>query len=845
MNFIRSIFNKLDAYIDVDFTESADKSTSILDIYSLNDYSLWSDSIVGQVNDHGSGSTSRWDIYWRDTNGAAPLDSFDKNTIIHEIGHALGLSHPNEDPTNPNWNTKDTVMSYNPSQSGWDFWFSEADILALQDIWGVENDYIKYSTINTAGEVAFQQDSGTGLYAVSVNGGDSIAITWNGKQIHEGIYGGWQTLAAANINGTNTVLWKNTRGNYLHTWSLDNNWQRFSGQGQIALNSSAALSLETDFNIDLNGDSQIGANYSTINSAGDVAFQKDSSTGLYAVSVNGGDSIAITWNGKQIHEGIYGGWQTLAAANINGTNTVLWKNTRGNYLHTWSLDNNWQRFSGQGQIALNSSAALSLETDFNIDLNGDSQIGANYSTINSAGDVAFQKDSSTGLYAVSVNGGDSIAITWNGKQIHEGIYGGWQTLAAANINGTNTVLWKNTRGNYLHTWSLDNNWQRFSGQGQIALNSSAALSLETDFNIDLNGDSQIGANYSTINTAGEVAFQQDSGTGLYAVSVNGGDSIAITWNGKQIHEGIYGGWQTLAAANINGTNTVLWKNTRGNYLHTWSLDNNWQRFSGQGQIALNSSAALSLETDFNIDLNGDSQIGANYSTINSAGDVAFQKDSSTGLYAVSVNGGDSIAITWNGKQIHEGIYGGWQTLAAANINGTNTVLWKNTRGNYLHTWSLDNNWQRFSGQGQIALNSSAALSLETDFNIDLNGDSLIGEVFNTRESEGDIDLLTGLNDLAFARDAEGVIHSIFWNGEQIGDQTWLDYSVVAAENINGENQFVIKHAISDDLKIFSASGTWEGTSYDNIALGSSEYLTAEKNYGVDFNNDNLIGQTSI
>ncbi|WP_413324006.1 S8 family serine peptidase [Synechococcus sp. MIT S9503] len=465
-----------------------------------------------------------------------------------------------------------------------------------------------YENQNTAGDVAFQKDSGTGLYAVSVNGGDSIAITWNGKQIHEGIYSDWQTLAAANINGTNTVLWKNTRGNYLHTWSLDNNWQRFSGQGEIALNSSDALSLETDFNIDLNGNNHIGANYSTINTAGEVAFQQDSGTGLYAVSVNGSEPTAITWNGKEIHEGIYSGWQTLAAANINGTNTVLWKNTRGNYLHTWSLDNNWQRVSGQGEIALNSSDALSLETDFNIDLNGNNYIGANYSTINTAGEVAFQQDSVTGLYAVSVNGSDSTAITWNGKQIHEGIYSGWKTLAAANINGTNTVLWKNTRGNYLHTWSLDNNWRRVSGQGKIAVNSAAALSLETDFNIDLNGNNHIGANYSTINTAGEVAFQQDSVTGLYAVSVNGGDSIAITWNGKQIHEGIYSGWQTLAAANINGTNTVLWKNTSGNYLHTWSLDNNWQRFSGQGEIALNSSAALSLETDFNIDLNGDNQI---------------------------------------------------------------------------------------------------------------------------------------------------------------------------------------------------------------------------------------------
>ena len=52
-------------------------------------------------------NNNHWDILWLDSSSDL---NFNRNTIIHEIGHSLGLSHPNEDPTNSLWDTDITVM---------------------------------------------------------------------------------------------------------------------------------------------------------------------------------------------------------------------------------------------------------------------------------------------------------------------------------------------------------------------------------------------------------------------------------------------------------------------------------------------------------------------------------------------------------------------------------------------------------------------------------------------------------------------------------------------------------------------------------------------------------------
>ena len=211
--FIRGVFGRLDALIDLDFVEVGEKA--LIDIYRTYYNSGWGpqNGIPNEPSEIKGGGTAhfRWagtDVSWRDYYPDDSFEASERATIVHEIGHALGLGDLGYDPR---WSRKDSIMSYNYySEEDWQVeWFRPADIAALQVMWGLEDDIqasIENSVING------RQFLGNGVDALYGQSNINIGML-DGNDVLE-VVGGVNNFANGN-KGDDLITLRGGLGRYL------------------------------------------------------------------------------------------------------------------------------------------------------------------------------------------------------------------------------------------------------------------------------------------------------------------------------------------------------------------------------------------------------------------------------------------------------------------------------------------------------------------------------------------------------------------------------------------------------------------------------------------------------
>ncbi|MEB3362043.1 MAG: hypothetical protein VKI42_07970 [Synechococcaceae cyanobacterium] len=355
---------------------------------------------------------------------------------------------------------------------------------------------------------------------------------------------------------------------------------------------------------------------------------------------------------------------------------------------------------------LTASQVISEEANLNLDLIGDGIIATSTTAISISSTAQGYALLSADQAPIQVIDPGGHASATNPGQ-------GWRATAAAASGSGYALYWSNSGSGQAARWSLNASGVYASG---VLLSPKELFSDEAALKRDLNGDG-FHAGPSTINGLNLGTTSQG-----YALQTGLSTAIQVTWSGGKASASNPGqGWLATAAVAAGAGTTLYWQNSATNQNARWDLDATGAYQAGS---LLSTDQLYSEEESLRSDLNGDAIIGAAFTTLESQGNACLLRRND-GAAFVEV-GGHRYSVTSPFKLGTGDASTEWEMLAAETVGDQQQILWRNNPGNFLHIWTLDTSWNWQSSSGTINPLSAAALGLETSFQLDLNGNGVIG-----------------------------------------------------------------------------------------------------------------------
>jgi serralysin len=795
------------------------------------------------------------DIFFGSTGRNPAMGNFDSGqAVLHEIGHAVGLKHGQDNNTYGvmNANRLDIEFSlmnyanYIGSADGFGTSTTSSqtymmyDIAALQYMYGANWNQVgannTYTWSSTTG-AAFINGSSQGtpvdnhIFSTIWTAGATSTYdlsNFSQNQVIDMQPGGWMLFSSAQLADLNARAHSKpsgeiyARGNVYNallyngdTRSLIGNV--FTGAGNDSVTGNAA-------NNAIHG----GGGADTLNGLDGADFLDGGTGNDFLIGGTGADSFYTSFG--------YG--QDTVADFIHSDGDKI-DFTAFNYVH-----NLYQVYSRSMQVGANTFIDLG---------GGDTLTLSNFTRTNLvAGDFKFQSVTiaeSVGATAVaqvgngyfldSSNGALGPQLRQGGSAFTVGSNGNWRMIGAEQQPNGYAMWWRNGIVDQYMMWSSDLGGNVVSGGPVVNAISYRLQSLEGAFGQDLNSDGTIGTVSTVVESAGATNLAR-VGDLYFMYQGSGSSGASLRQNGDYV---VWGSspWSVLGVERWSGGYQVAWKNGTANEYAIWTTDIVGNFWSSSSLLNSSSYALQSLETPFGQDLNGDGTTGVVSAAIETVGTTKLARVADF-YFMYQGSGATGVVLQQNGSPAMA-VGSPWTALGAEQWSGGYQVVWKNGSANQYALWTTDLGGNLLASSSAMASGSYALESLETAFGQDLNGDGTTGVVSFDIETSGAAKLAR-VADFYFMYQGSGSTGAVLrQNGNYVvaGSGAWTP---LGAERWSGGYQVVWKNGSADQYALWTTDMDGNFLSSSNVMSGSSATLRAlEASFNQDFNANGTVGSS--
>jgi hypothetical protein len=323
----------------------------------------------------------------------------------------------------------------------------------------------------------------------------------------------------------------------------------------------------------------------------------------------------------------------------------------------------------------------------------------------------------------------------------------------------------------------------------------------------------------------------------YFIILTSGPPVSLKLENQQFTKTAAGDWEDLEAETINGQNQVLWRNSVTQQIGIWTTDDDWN-YQSATVNPIESLQTLEAEVDFQVDINGDGILGDVREFVDTQGSTQLLKGIYGFYYVQTVDDIDN-SVKYLGEPFNN--YGYWQASAAEVIGDANQVLWKNSFTRQIGIWTTDDNWNYVSADVD-PIRSLQTLKAEVDFQVDLNGDTKLGDHQVVIDEAGSVKLWQGIYGFYHVEtETTDGLTSVKYQNEGFND--YGSWQALSAEVVDGLNQVLWQNLDTEEIGIWTTDDSWNYVSAAVSPIASDQTLKAEFDFQVDLNGDGIMSYT--